>query len=248
MKGICKLSCIPVRKEASSTSEMTTMLLFGETYTVIESEAGWTHIKTDADQYEGWISSRQTEKLMHEPDGAVVSVGYPFNKAKSGNDAFFILPGSLLPDYNNGIFNINQQSYELDLPNIAYGKSDIVYVAKQFLHAPYLWGGRSPFGIDCSGLTQIVYRICGLNLPRDAWQQAETGETLGFREEAKAGDLAFFDNDEGRITHVGIMLNPDEIIHASGRVRVDKIDGHGIYDAERDEYSHKLRFIKRMVN
>ena len=246
MKGICKLSCIPVRKEASSTAEMTTMLLFGETYSIIESNDGWTFIKTDFDTYEGWISSKQADKLLAEPSQAAVSFGYPFNKATSGNESIFILPGSLLPDYRDGSFNLNHQEYALDLPNIGYSKTDLIYVAKQFLNAPYLWGGRSPFGIDCSGFTQIVYRICGFALPRDAWQQAENGTTLGFREEAKAGDLAFFDNEEGRITHVGMMLNPDEIIHASGRVRIDKIDGHGIFDAEREEYSHKLRIIKRI--
>ena len=112
---------------------------------------------------------------------------------------------------------------------------------------PYLWGGKTAFGIDCSGLTQMVYKQLHINIPRDAYQQAEIGTTVAFVGETRVGDLAFFDNAEGRITHVGIMLNNQQIIHASGKVRIDTLDHHGIFDAETKQYSHKLRIIKRIM-
>ena len=124
--------------------------------------------------------------------------------------------------------------------------SDAVTFARLFINAPYLWGGRSLFGMDCSGLTQVVYKLCGTKIPRDASQQAMTGEDVSFRSAVLPGDLAFFDNEEGLITHVGIMVDTDTIIHASGRVRVDKLDDHGIWNADLQQHTHKLRIIKRM--
>ena len=123
-------------------------------------------------------------------------------------------------------------------------KEKLVENALMYLNAPYLWGGRSPLGIDCSGFTQIVYRLQGVDLPRDAYQQADVGTTLSFVEESEAGDLAFFDNNEERITHVGIILENNHIIHASGKVRIDRIDQQGIFNKELGTHTHKLRLIK----
>ena len=123
-------------------------------------------------------------------------------------------------------------------------KDKLVENALMYLNAPYLWGGRSPLGIDCSGFTQMVYRLQGVDLPRDAYQQAEVGTTLSFVEESEAGDLAFFDNNEERITHVGIILENNHIIHASGKVRIDRIDQQGIFKKELGTHTHKLRLIK----
>jgi cell wall-associated NlpC family hydrolase len=123
----------------------------------------------------------------------------------------------------------------------------LIDTAFLYLNSPYLWGGRTPFGIDCSGYSQIVYRMCGVDLPRDASQQAEVGDRLSFIEEATPGDLAFFDNNEGRITHVGILLGDNKIIHASGKVRVDRIDHQGIFNDEMHDYSHHLRLITRVI-
>jgi cell wall-associated NlpC family hydrolase len=123
----------------------------------------------------------------------------------------------------------------------------LVDYAFSYLNAPYLWGGRTPFGIDCSGFTQMVYRMCGYSIPRDASQQVKKGETLSFLEECQPGDLAFFDNPEGAITHVGIVLEDFNIIHASGRVRVDGLDHSGIYNVEVNRHTHKLRVLKRLL-
>jgi gamma-D-glutamyl-L-lysine dipeptidyl-peptidase len=114
-----------------------------------------------------------------------------------------------------------------------------------WLNAPYQWGGRSVFGVDCSGFTQIIFRQLGIKLMRDAYQQAESGEMVNFISEGRCGDLAFFDNDDKKIVHTGILLGNDEIIHASGRVRIDKIDHYGIFNTEKNSYSHHLRMIKR---
>ncbi|MFQ3326821.1 MAG: cell wall-associated NlpC family hydrolase, partial [Salibacteraceae bacterium] len=129
----------------------------------------------------------------------------------------------------------------------ALSRSKILENALLYINSPYLWGGKSPFGIDCSGLAQMVYKIAGKKLPRDAYQQAEIGTTLSFVEEAEDGDLAFFDNEEGSIIHVGILMNENEIIHASGKVRIDKIDHQGIFNVDTNTYSHKLRLIKQII-
>ena len=120
-------------------------------------------------------------------------------------------------------------------------------IAQSLLNVPYQWGGRSPMGMDCSGFTQVVFKILGKKLLRDAWQQAEQGVLVNFIEEIQPGDLVFFDNEEGRIIHVGIALANHKIIHASGCVRIDNLDHHGIYNTETRKYSHNLRIIKRVL-
>jgi len=120
-------------------------------------------------------------------------------------------------------------------------------VAQSFLNVPYVWGGRNFYGMDCSGFIQVVFAIKGIDLPRDASQQVNLGHIVSFVEEARAGDIAFFDDEEGNIVHVGMCLGRGEIIHASGRVRMDKFDHQGIFDGEKRRYSHKLRVIKRVM-
>jgi cell wall-associated NlpC family hydrolase len=256
--GICILSIVPARKEPSYTSEMVTQLLFGEHYTVTEQTDDWIKIKTAYDHYECWINSRQHtkisetafKKLQHEP--AVLThdlVQVVHNKLTQTN--FPVTIGATLPCYKDHISSFDSFVFSCEAQTIPSTKKksvkEIIDTAFLFLNAPYLWGGKSPFGIDCSGFTQLVYKLNGHFLPRDAWQQVELGHPLSFVEEAEAGDLAFFDNEEGQIVHVGILLDNEKIIHASGCVRIDKFDHYGIFHTDTKKYSHTLRVIKRLI-
>ncbi len=257
--GICVYSCIPAKKEASHSSEMVSQLLFGERYEVIKQEGDWLQIVTSFDHYPCYIHHKQhqilsekeyTELEKHKTVYVKDLVQTVFNKAENAH--FPVTIGSHLPHFNQGDFSIAASPFHYDgsqaISDQRKTAKDLLDTAFLFLHAPYLWGGRSPFGIDCSGFTQLVYKLNGFVLPRDAYQQVELGKPLGFVEEAEAGDLAFFDNEDGRIVHVGILLNNKEIIHASGSVRIDKFDHYGIFNQQQNRgYTHTLRVIKRLL-
>lgn len=254
--GVCNLSLVPLRAEPSDRSEMTSQLLFGDHFTILEVAGNWVRILTAYDEYEGWIDIKQFEEIEHAAFVALhdltnilgLSVSHIATKMPA-NENLQLLAGSNIPKTLDNYFYLRDTRYQLHGPIVqplreAF-RSGIVDAAKFYLNAPYLWGGRSLFGIDCSGFTQIVFRQFGIRLKRDAWQQAEQGTLVGFLQEAVAGDLAFFDNEEGRITHVGIMLGNDHIIHASGRVKIDPIDNQGIFSTDLNRHTHKLRIIKR---
>ena len=157
--------------------------------------------------------------------------------------------GSSLPFYNNKnlLLNKTQFNYEGTVVARNQPKTSIIEIAFRYLNTPYLWGGKTPFGIDCSGFTQMVYKLCGYKLLRDATQQATQGEVLSFIEESEPGDLAFFDNNEGVITHVGIIMKDNYIIHAHGKIRVDRLDHSGIFNIDTHKHTHKLRVIKKII-
>lgn len=172
---------------------------------------------------------------------------------KSSNSFFPIVAGSTLPFLTKNTIQVENYTYEFSgeyvLPDEnKVTRAKIVSTGFNYLNSPYLWGGRSFFGIDCSGFTQITFKLNGFKLPRDASQQANLGTPLSFVEEAQAGDLAFFDNEEGKIIHVGIILDDHKIIHASGKVRVDKLDHYGIFNVDTKKYSHHLRVIKKVLS
>lgn len=247
-KGICSLSNIPLRKESDSRSEIVSTLLFGESYTILQNTDEWTQIQTLQDDYTGWISSKQVTVLTHEPSSFTPVTDFPFAILQTHLGFVMVPYGSLLPDYNGNHCYLNGEALKVTNTQQPQSAKDISYITRQFLNTPYLWGGKTPFGIDCSGFTQVIFRCIGIALKRDAYQQAEQGSTLSFLEEVQTGDLAFFDNDEGRITHVGIMLDSHNIIHASGKVRIDSIDSYGIFQSENGKYSHKLRLLKRLIS
>jgi gamma-D-glutamyl-L-lysine dipeptidyl-peptidase len=257
--GLCNLSIVPCRKEPADTSEMVTQLLFGEHFEVLEKTERWVKIKIAFDQYEAWISNKQYISISKHTFDLLQAMlpHYCSNDLlqiiinKQNNQLFPIVFGSTLPFLETGECSFENQLYsfegEFSDVSIPYPKAGIVDTALFYLHAPYLWGGKSHFGMDCSGLTQMAYKMNGIALKRDASQQAEMGETLSFVEESEPGDLAFFDNEEGKIIHVGIVMNNNKIIHASGKVRVDSFDHQGIYNADKKSYTHHLRLLKRML-
>ncbi len=255
--GICLLSAVPVREKPSEKSQMVNQLLFGETVKIIDSMQTWLLIKSSGNNYEGWVDSIQIsmideniyDKLKYEENPVYLT--NPYLKVNHTKGSVLLSIGSRLPFYDNVKFQIGESQFKFDVnPEIYQRKQTIealISLAKKYHGAPYLWGGRSYFGIDCSGFTEVVFRTCGYQLPRDSSEQAKEGEIIGFIHEAKAGDLAFFDNEEEQIVHVGILLNNSQIIHASGSVHIDSIDHEGIFNQEMNKYTHKLRLIKRII-
>jgi gamma-D-glutamyl-L-lysine dipeptidyl-peptidase len=254
--GVCNLSLVPMRAEATHKSEMISQLLFGDNFEVLAVTEKWANIRTAYDDYEGWIDQKQfvvvdlkTFSILHYLKNILgPGVYHPVKNIKE-NGILNLVAGSNLPGYTDGQFVLNGTEYSVDNAAINSGNAsfadEVESVARLYLNTPYLWGGRSVFGIDCSGFTQIVFKQFGIKIQRDAWQQALQGNSVDFLQETKPGDLAFFDNEEGRIIHVGIMLDNDHIIHASGKVKIDKIDTTGIYSEELKRYTHQLRIIKR---
>jgi hypothetical protein len=253
--GICNLSSIPLRIEPSDTCEMISQVLFGEHFKVLERRKKWSKIRLAFDNYEGWIDNKQFGEISEE-DYLIIEnskqnlAGELIDFATDLNGSFLMIPlGSNLPLFNNKNLTIIKEKfhYEGKIYNKNKPKTAILEIAYQFLNTPYLWGGKTPFGIDCSGFTQMVYKLCGYKLLRDASQQATQGDVLSFIEESEPGDLAFFDNNEGEIIHVGIIMNDNYIIHAHGKVRIDRIDHSGIFNVDIQRHTHKLRVIKKII-
>lgn len=256
MFGICNLSIVPLRGEPSHRSEMVSQVLFGEHFEMLDTLNEWIKIRMAYDGYIGWILQSQCIQISMDDynflqkAGAFVTTDL-VQLLVSDPTVLSIVMGSALPFYENGSCRINDKKYLYDgkarYPEESSSSQMIVENAYMYLNAPYLWGGRTPFGIDCSGFTQMVYKLSGHDLLRDAFIQAGQGTQVNLPGEAQPGDLAFFDNEEGKITHVGILTSPNKIIHASGRVRIDAFDHHGIFNAETKRYSHNLRMIKRIL-
>ncbi|MFM6953873.1 MAG: NlpC/P60 family protein [Sphingobacteriaceae bacterium] len=253
--GVCNLTVIPLRAEPSDKAEIKTQLLFGDAFKILERQEKWILIETLYENYQGWMDPKQYAPIS-EADAqdwlqqkAIVDLSLTATVQKPNGETIQLVPGCTLPFFKDNQLRLGETTYRFSgaarIPQSDYFAQEVVIAARFFLNAPYLWGGRTPWGIDCSGLTQQVYKHFGMPILRDASQQATQGETVDFLAEAKPGDLAFFDNAEGRIIHVGILLSPEEIIHASGRVKIESIDNQGIYSEELGKRTHQLRIIKR---
>ena len=253
MFGICNLAIVPVRSEPSDRSEIVTQLLFGEHIEILERQNQWARIKIQFDDYEGWVDSKQYQVISEAnynqlSKEAIILNADLIDYISAPDNLLLPIPlGASLSFLNNSEINTSNFDFEGTKTSGVKPKSALINTAFMYLNAPYLWGGKTPFGIDCSGFTQMVYKLNGYKIHRDASQQALDGEPLSFIEESEAGDLAFFDNDEGNIIHVGIIMDNNYIIHASGKVRIDRLDHLGIYKPELNKHTHKLRVIKKII-
>ncbi len=233
VNGQCLLSFIPMRAEASDRSEQVSQLIFGETYEVLEENEKWYYIETSFDQYRGWIDKKQFSPQVYE-----VSLHQVYTKTSSlepFENKYILMPlGAFVPnELSSKLLNLNEA----------------LSLFKQYIGVPYVWGGKTNFGYDCSGFTQSFFKTIGIALKRDAYQQATQGEDVMLLSESQTGDLAFFDNAEGRIMHVGIVIENNgafEILHASGELRIDTLDHQGI-NKKSEGYSHNLRLIRRIL-
>ena len=245
---VCVVAVAPVRKESSHRSEIMTEMLLGEFAWVLEETKDFIKVKSVYDGYEGWCQKSQLEKVTEMIDTKTFLID-AVGEIEVNDQPCRI--SCATPIFENemisfGRFQLNYKNSKAgNASTAAFSESNIRSIAFKFLNTPYLWGGKSVFGIDCSGFSQQVFKLVNIKLERDAYQQAEQGEVVGFLQEAQCGDLAFFDNEEGRIVHVGILLDTETIIHASGKVRVDKIDNAGIINSDTGERTHRLRIIKR---
>jgi hypothetical protein len=253
MFGICNLAIIPLRIEPSDRSEIVSQVLFGEHFEILEQFKQWSKIKLQFDNYEGWVDSKQyqiiSESEFDQLSEDVIVLNADLLEYITGpNNLLLPIPlGSSLSFLSHSDINSTNFNFEGTKISGIKPKNCILNTAFMYLNAPYLWGGKTPFGVDCSGFTQMVYKLNGYKLLRDASQQALQGEALSFIEESEPGDLAFFDNEEGNIIHVGIIMEDNYIIHASGKVRIDRLDHLGIYNAETNRHTHKLRVIKKII-
>jgi len=248
---ICENVFVPMRSGPSHKTEMLSQVLFGEKYSIIDKSGSWMKIVTFFDKYMGWIDM---DHLQRSPV-AGSSCGHVLNRSllcyKNDKTKMVLEAGCEVfnPDFEDKVFIVGNNQYTTgpEFSNKFILTNDsLTDSAMKFINSPYIWGGRLPSGIDCSGFTQLVYKIQGIPIPRDSWQQAEVGKNIDFIDQAEPGDLVFFDNDRGKISHVGMILSRGLVIHASGRVRIDSIDHQGIFKPEIGGYSHHLRTIKRI--
>ncbi|MBN1185927.1 MAG: C40 family peptidase [Bacteroidales bacterium] len=254
-QAISLLSIVPIRKSPSDISEMVSQLLFGETCRIVKEDKNWLGIVTNYDDYSGWIDKKMvtlTEDGNFNMDSKMI-VKQPLlyiinDKTNSGQ---WITAGSELynvsEDYTS--FSIGPYSYKIkEFSNITkVSVKNIIKDALNYINAPYMWGGKTIFGIDCSGFTQMVFKINNDKLPRDSRDQYDVLSNEIQLQDAQPGDIAFFSKNGQSISHVGLIMSPDKIIHASGCVRIDALDAKGIYNSELQRYTHNLLAVKKMT-
>lgn len=247
--GICNLSVTPLRVSASDESEIESQLLFGDYVTILEKGAPWIKVKNHSDGYEGWMDFKQLVYINVDDFKKGISIKHPvltqgILPLNGPNGDITIMFGSSLPFLDNGKIIIGSEIYNTKTQIDITKKSTIDYF-KMYLNTPYLWGGKSIFGIDCSGIVQNCFKAIGIDLPRDASKQVFEGKDIKW-EDRQIGDLVYFISSNGKVTHVGLLVELDQIIHAHGRVRQDKIDKKGIWNNNLEWYSHLFHSVKRI--
>jgi gamma-D-glutamyl-L-lysine dipeptidyl-peptidase len=248
--ALCVVPAAPVRSKPSHKFEMVNQLLFGEGMRVLKIKNKWVRIQTVPDTYEGWIRSNMIaeveENLLF---GSFVTTGL-LNTIKIGDMTMHIPFGSTLPAFKNSQGIAGKLRYQFEGPffnrnEIKPNCDQVTHLTRQWLNAPYLWGGRTPLGVDCSGFVQVIFKTMGIDLLRDARLQVSQGMKIRKLRDTQCGDVAFFRSHKRKITHVGILLSPTQIIHASGKVRVDTIDEKGIIDTDTGNRTHSLVVVQR---
>lgn len=267
-KGIVLHSIVPLRTEPNEEAEQATQLLFGETCTIREEFPQWNRVELDLDGQQGWVDAKMVSEMSNaeyqvyrkQYRRSTALVKYPIAFAVSANNGQTIplTAGTRLPEYRDGSFSLLGVAFRIDPTMVCQqplemNQSNLLQLSRFFLNVPYLWGGKNAMGMDCSGFTQVLLSLFGKSLKRNASEQAQQGRQIAQLCSAKAGDLAFFDHEDGRISHVGILIDSERIIHCSGRVKVEKIDKKGIWSAERadqthpqGQYTHHLVSIRRL--
>lgn len=260
MVGLSLYSIIPVRAEARESAEQSTQILFGETFEILEQQPKWHRVRLHSDRQEGYIDTKMCT-LMKDEEYRTYSkaletaamVAFPMTYAVSENNGQTIplTAGTKLANYQNGRFEVLGVGFRID-PSMVItaprelNQENLLQTVRFFLNVPYLWGGKNALGMDCSGFTQTIMSLFGRQLLRNASEQVTQGKPIEKLADAQPGDLAFFDHQDGKISHVGIVIDPERIIHCSGRVKVEKLDATGIYNTELGDYSHHLVHIRRM--
>ena len=253
-------SVIPVRIEPREGAEQSTQMLFGELAEVLEEQPRWTHIRLEVDGQEGWVDAKmicpmKSEEYVSYKEAlkTAATVKFPMTYAVSENNGQTIplTAGTRLTNYQDGRFEVLGVGFRIDpsmviTQALEMNQENLLQTVRFFLNTPYLWGGKNALGMDCSGFTQIVMSLFGKSLLRNASEQVTQGEAVAALKQAQAGDLVFFDHKDGKISHVGIVIDAERVIHCSGRVKVEKLDENGIFNAETGEYSHHLCAIKRI--
>lgn len=259
MVAISLHSVVPVRAEAREGAEQNTQMLFGELCTVLEQKPRWNRVKLNADGQEGWVDAKMVTPMSEEEYKkyslaleTAATVAFPMTYAVSENNGQTIplTAGTRLTNYREGRFEVLGVGFRID-PSMVIAQTremnqaNLLNTVRFFINIPYLWGGKNAMGMDCSGFTQVVMSLFGKNLLRNASEQATQGHKIANLSKAQAGDLAFFDHEDGKISHVGIVIDAERIIHCSGRVKVERLDETGIFCAETGEYTHHLVAIRR---
>ena len=255
--GICPLSVVPIRSNSTDKSEMISQLLFGELLEVLEKKGRqWLKVRCQWDNFVGWVATSQIKAITpSEFETFQTNFAYSLELMQPvmGNQQYIpVTMGARLPNFDGMHFLLGDEKYTFSgqavfVKDIELSSEFILKIARKYLNAPFLWGGRSPFGIDSSGFVQVVFKMAGIKLHRDSAEQVFQGTAVDFVEQSVAGDIAFFENKNGRIVHVGIIMPEGQIIHASGNVRIDKLDHYGIFNEELQRYTHKLRLVRRIL-
>ncbi len=250
--AIVNVPVAALRRKPRHPKEMVNQLLFGETVQVLKTKGeAWVKVRSLHDDYEGWMTLsllEETDEMTALQKPVFVTAGL-LTRISQDSQAMHIPIGASLPNFTEGTCMINKQAFFVEglvLNRMEHPASSVLIdkLVQPWLNAPYLWGGRTPLGVDCSGFVQVNFKLLGIDLPRDAWQQAQCGEPVEHLSEAQPGDLVFFDDKE-EIVHVGILLNKETVIHASGKVRIDPIDKKGIIHAQTGKRTYRLKAIRR---